>query len=71
MKFKIQIRSMKDGHTWWEHYKISFPYQFTRNILIVCVEDYGPGIVAWFNSTLKPGESEREFVSLELEEGDE
>lgn len=53
-KFTIRIRVVKTGNEWNEEYTAK-----TDN-----PEQWGRDIVAFFNRTLRPGESPREFVGL-------
>lgn len=71
MKFEIKVRNTVTGAEWWEPCEEEFPMVFRRNTEINSVEEYGPKIVEYFNSTLREGESPREFLELKILEEDE
>ncbi len=56
MKFKIKVKSINTGNEWWEEYdkNVTDPRQWAENTM------------AKFNRTLRPGESSRELLEVEV-----
>ena len=56
MKFRIKVKRLDDGHEWWESYEEDTPDP----------QKWAEEIVAWFNSALKPNESGRKLLCVEV-----
>lgn len=67
MKFKIKIKNKNSGNEWWEEYDKNIPGNTPKE-----AEKWASGVLKRFNETLRPNESPRELMKIEiLEPNDE
>lgn len=63
MKFKMQIKEIGGGHTWWEE------HDHPQVVSKFSAKAVAKGMVARFNNTLRVGELTRELVGVEFSRG--
>lgn len=62
MKIKLKVKRLSDGATWVESYE--------EDMAPEEVQEWAEGLLAWFNATLRPGESPRDLIGIIIEDED-
>lgn len=71
MKFRVQIRQISTGRTWWEDFQRE-PGQANRTSwgtqpeFTGDIAAWGKSLIDWFNKTAEDVASHREFIQAEL-----